>query len=573
MNYVITDKTSLVEIKAKIDELPDRNNFNVECINDDNIPIRLKKLALVIEDDTLMLIEIIKRLGCNSEIKNVIGTNNKESFFEILSKIDTIPVFVSIDFQLYGEKENIFIYSSEIYLKVKKMFPTTPVIGYTNFESSGDPERNPETKQLIELYRSKGDSVFDKGSVKTTSAYNNIVRDKIRISKILAEKHELSKENILLKQEVKSLSTLCKSLPEDSGKPYLIGKSIAMRKVYETMRKIKNTLVRVLILGGRGAGKELIAKAIQEDSHISSMDFRIVNCAELFEDDDKSLSKLFGHVKGAFTGATSDRDGEIALANNGTLFLDEVGELPRKAQELLLRFLQEGTYFPLGSDKVKQANVRIIAATNLPMAELEKKFRKDFLDRINEYPIILPPLNERREDIPLLIDHFISNNEFKKKTFGNSHITFEIKDDAKEYVSNLDFEGNIRELQNFIRQAMIDSMDNNGVINKEIILNLVKKDSARIHLNVDLEDAIEFLNQIESIIKEYLIDKEKVVSSDILPYFLSSKDKKTNINRVYFASKELAPRKNSIEKLYELYPDRWLIIKDKKLNLISKSKN
>lgn len=572
MNYVITDKTGLPEIKRDIDNLPDRGDFNVECIEDDSIPKELKELALVIEDDTRMLIEIIKRLSSNSDIKNIIGTNNKETFFKILSEITIIPTFVSIDFQLIGEKENLYSYSSKIYLKVKELFPTTPVIGYTNFESSGDPERNPETKQLVELYRSGNDSVFDKTSINTPSAYNNIVRDKIRIAKVSAENEKLLKENTLLNQEVKSLSYLYKSLPEDSGKPYLIGKSIVMRHVYESMRKIKNTVVRVLILGGRGAGKELIARAIKEDSPIADMNYRIVNCAELFEDDDKSLSKLFGHVKGAFTGATSDRDGDIALANNGTLFLDEIGELPKKAQELLLRFLQEGTYYPLGSDKVKQAKVRVIAATNLSMEELEKKFRKDFLDRINQYTIVIPPLNERREDIPLLVDYFISNNGFKNETFGNSHINFKIDDDAKEYVSNLDFEGNIRELQNFIRQAMIDSGYNNNTINKEIILNLVKKDKIHIRLDIYLEDTIEFLNRIELIIKEHLIDKEKVNAQDILPYYQSSKDKKTNISRVYFAAKELAPRKQYIEKLYKLYPDKWQTIKDKKLNLISKSK-
>jgi transcriptional regulator with GAF, ATPase, and Fis domain len=210
----------------------------------------------------------------------------------------------------------------------------------------------------------------------------------------------------------------------------------------------------VLILGESGTGKELIARAVHQISNRSKRPLVKVNCATLPAN--LIESELFGHEKGAFTGALEKKIGRFELADGGTIFLDEIGELPVDLQAKLLRVLQEGEFERLGNPRTFKVNVRIIAATNrnLEIAMEKKEFREDLYYRLNVFPIVSPPLRARKEDIPLLVKHFCQKHENKigRKII---HIPARTMDKLMAY----DWPGNVRELENLIERAMILSKD------------------------------------------------------------------------------------------------------------------
>lgn len=216
------------------------------------------------------------------------------------------------------------------------------------------------------------------------------------------------------------------------------------------VEKVADTDSTILVTGESGTGKELIAKAIHYNSSRSGKSFVPINCgaipAELLE------SELFGHVKGAFTGAISNRQGRFELANKGTLFLDEIGDLSPSLQVKLLRVLQEKRFEPVGSAKTIESDVRIVAATNVDLekAVKEGKFREDLYYRLNVIPMVVPPLRDRSDDIPLLLEHFIK----KFNTHKGIHITG-IHPVALDKLLNYSWPGNIRELENFIERVSI----------------------------------------------------------------------------------------------------------------------
>ena len=220
------------------------------------------------------------------------------------------------------------------------------------------------------------------------------------------------------------------------------------------IEEVADTDTNVLILGETGTGKELIARAIHRKSHRREKPLIKVNCAAmpgtLIE------SELFGHEQGAFTGATKKREGRFALADGGTIFLDEIGELPVEIQVKLLRVLQEGEFEPVGSSRTQKVDVRVIAATNreLKQATQEGKFREDLYYRLNVFPIEVPPLRERGEDIGLLASTFA--NKFAKR-MGRS-IELLSKDCARR-LKAYSWPGNVRELQNVIERAVITARD------------------------------------------------------------------------------------------------------------------
>jgi len=239
----------------------------------------------------------------------------------------------------------------------------------------------------------------------------------------------------------------------------LIGASSAMGTVFEQVKLIAASEISVLIQGESGTGKELIAKEIHRSSSRKNKPFIVVNCsalpANLVE------SELFGHEKGAFTGAIEKRTGKFELADNGTIFLDEIGELPLDMQVKFLRVLQEREIESIGG-RLKKINVRVIAATNRKLDEeiAQGNFRIDLYYRLNVFPITLPPLKERRSDIPLLVDHFINKyrDQTEKKISG-------VTDDALKMLLNYDWPGNVRELENVIFRSMLVSSE--PLIDKE----------------------------------------------------------------------------------------------------------
>lgn len=226
----------------------------------------------------------------------------------------------------------------------------------------------------------------------------------------------------------------------------IIGRSRALLEVLDTVRRVAPTQASVLITGESGTGKEMVAEALHRMSRRRGKPFVKVNLggmsASLFE------SEMFGYRKGAFTGADADRQGRFAAADGGTIFLDEIGEVPPAQQVKLLRVLQEQTFEPLGDSRPHKVDVRVVCATNanLPLMVREHTFREDLLYRINLIQVHLPPLRERREDIPLLVRHFAD-----KLGFGHATIT----SDAMDWLASLPYPGNIRELKNLVERTLL----------------------------------------------------------------------------------------------------------------------
>jgi transcriptional regulator with GAF, ATPase, and Fis domain len=237
----------------------------------------------------------------------------------------------------------------------------------------------------------------------------------------------------------------------------MIGESSGMLKVFELISKVASTNSTVLIRGESGTGKELVARAIHMNSPRASKPFVAINCSALPEF--LLESELFGHEKGAFTGAISQKKGKLEVAEGGTVFLDEIGEIPTSVQVKLLRILQEHEFDRVGGTRPIKTDVRFVAATNknLEQAILEGSFRKDLFYRLNVVTIDLPPLRERREDIPLLTTYFAKKfcQESKKHPIG-------IASETRAWLNNYDWPGNVRELQNVIERAIV--LTSNDVI-------------------------------------------------------------------------------------------------------------
>ncbi len=261
----------------------------------------------------------------------------------------------------------------------------------------------------------------------------------IRIKRLFEFK-DLVAENIALRKRISS----------ETGYVNLIGESKQIKKVFDIIEQVAQTNSNVLITGKSGTGKELVAKAIHQKSNRKENVFLPINCGAIAEN--LIESELFGHKKGAFTGATEDKIGLFKAADGGTLFLDEIGELPLNLQVKLLRALEDKEFYPVGSVKPVSSNVRIIAATNQNLFEKAQngEFREDLYYRLNVVEINLPPLNERKEDIPLLVNHFIEkySKEMGKKVIG-------INNDALRLLINHNWRGGVRELENVIERAII----------------------------------------------------------------------------------------------------------------------
>jgi formate hydrogenlyase transcriptional activator len=239
------------------------------------------------------------------------------------------------------------------------------------------------------------------------------------------------------------------SKPGAAGAIEIVGRSLAFQQVLNLVRMVGNSDCVTLIQGETGTGKEVIARAIHESSRRQGP-FVALNCATipgpLLE------SELFGHERGAFTGACAQTKGRFQLADRGTLFLDEIGDLPLELQPKLLRALQEQEFERVGSSQIIRVNVRVVAAANQNLAQLvaAKQFRADLYYRLDVIPICLPPLRERVEDIPLLVEHFVQKYSARFKRPIDL-----IPDEVMEVLKTHDWSGNIRELQNFIERALV----------------------------------------------------------------------------------------------------------------------
>jgi transcriptional regulator with GAF, ATPase, and Fis domain len=268
----------------------------------------------------------------------------------------------------------------------------------------------------------------------------------------IAHTRSLDEIRRLTEKLVRENQTLKEEIQDTQQYDDMVGQSDALRAIIRQIEVVAPTDASVLILGESGTGKELVARAIHSRGSRKDQPLVRVNCAsipkELYE------SEFFGHVRGAFTGAVKDRDGRFAAANGGTMFLDEVGEIPLELQSKLLRVLQEGTYERVGEEKTRKVNVRIIAATN---RDLEKeaaagRFRQDLFYRLNVFPMTVPPLRKRPADIAPLAQHFLTQAGRKFNRSG-----LRVSSTALAQLNNYDWPGNVRELQNIVEHAVITS--------------------------------------------------------------------------------------------------------------------
>ena len=290
-----------------------------------------------------------------------------------------------------------------------------------------------------------GDTVAFKEDLRLLSIISLMIGQAVRLrQQMRMERNQLLEENIQLKEQLK-----------DRFRPAnIIGKSNAMQAVYDLIAQVCKSNTSVLIWGESGTGKELVANAIHYNSLRASKPFIKVNCAALPET--VIESELFGHEKGSFTGAIGQRKGRFELAHGGSIFLDEVGDLSPATQIKLLRVLQEKEFERVGGITTIKTDVRIIAATNRNLEKLveEEKFREDLYYRLNVFPIYMPPLRERKTDVPLLADYFVG-----KYSKANHKNICRISTPAIDMLMSYHWPGNVRELENCIERAVILSND------------------------------------------------------------------------------------------------------------------
>ena len=327
----------------------------------------------------------------------------------------------------------------------------------------------------------------------------------------LDELQKLIKKALESKQNLKNKT----KIRNESEKQLIVGRSPAMQDLYKSIARLSQNDLTVMIYGESGTGKELVAKALHKYSTRSEKPFIALNMAAI--PNDLIESELFGHEKGSFTGAHQKSDGKFKLAEKGTLFLDEIGDMPIDAQTRLLRVLQEGEFTPIGGKEKIQADTRIIAATHKNLSNLIEKgeFREDLFYRLNVVPISIPPLRERKEDIPELVNHFLDkakDQQLEPKKFTTE--SFQI-------LEKYQWPGNVRELENFILKLCALYTDEN-IMNDDLaeeILNLQKLDQQM--LDTD--------NQFSKILENYLsrnINKiNKEYQGDVYNYFVTELEK------------------------------------------------
>ena len=327
----------------------------------------------------------------------------------------------------------------------------------------------------------------------------------------LDELQKLIKKALESKQNLKNKT----KIRNESEKQLIVGRSPAMQDLYKSIARLSQNDLTVMIYGESGTGKELVAKALHKYSTRSEKPFIAINMAAI--PNDLIESELFGHEKGSFTGAHQKSDGKFKLAEKGTLFLDEIGDMPIDAQTRLLRVLQEGEFTPIGGKEKIQADTRIIAATHKNLSNLIEKgeFREDLFYRLNVVPISIPPLRERKEDIPELVNHFLDkakDQQLEPKKFTTE--SFQI-------LEKYQWPGNVRELENFILKLCALYTDEN-IMNDDLaeeILNLQKLD----------QQMLDTENQFSKILENYLsrnINKiNKEYQGDVYNYFVTELEK------------------------------------------------
>jgi transcriptional regulator with PAS, ATPase and Fis domain len=307
------------------------------------------------------------------------------------------------------------------------------------------------------------------------------------------KKSDITDDFSQINQVFESVASILSNVEARELFPHIIGSSAAMRNIFTQIVKVAPTDSTVLITGESGTGKELIASSIFKHSQRKDKPFVTINCVAIPEG--LLESELFGHEKGSFTGATARKIGKFELADGGTVFLDEIGDMPLSIQAKVLRALQEKEFQRVGGTKPIHVDIRVIAATNKDLSQLikEGKFREDLYFRLNVFSIVLPPLRERREDISILADHFLKNSQKQAK----------LSTAALQVLIGHNWSGNIRELKNVLERASI--MSEEGVIDAshlpEEIRQGINASASSSRENLPLDDRIN------------LMEKEMIISA------------------------------------------------------------
>ena len=370
------------------------------------------KTRILVVDDERSMREMLSILLEREGYEAVEAKNGQEALQ--LFETSLFDLVIS-DIQMPG------INGIELLSRIKALAPEVPVLMITAFSTA---------EQAVDAIKLGAFHYF-------TKPFNN---DEIRaLVRNALEKRDLKQENILLKKDAQAKDGFCG----------IIGKSPRMRELFSMIQKVAGSLSSVLIMGESGTGKELAARAIHSSSARRSKPFVAVNCGAIPET--LIESELFGHKKGAFTGAVADRPGLFEQADGGTLFLDEIGELPLLLQTKLLRVLQEREFRRVGDSVIRKSDVRVLTASNRDLQEqvAAGSFREDLFYRINVVQIIMPPLRDRIEDIPLLVEHFF------QKYCDQGHAGDTITPAALKQLMNYPFPGNIRELENVVERSLI----------------------------------------------------------------------------------------------------------------------
>ena len=451
----------------------------------------MKKQKILIVDDEQSLVYVLKKL---LEDEFIIDTaSDGEEALSYIKKNEYFAIFLDIRIPKINGME---------------------VLAYT---------RKLDTKPNVIIMTAQNTMVNAIDAMKQ-GAYDYITKP-FELEEILGIIEKIKKnENLANKKLEKS---------EDFLDTLLVGKSKTMQEVFKTIGKLSHNNITVLILGESGTGKELVARAIHLNSVRSDKPFIVVNTpsvpSELLE------SELFGHEKGSYTGANEKKEGKFISANGGTIFLDEIGDMPLNLQAKLLRVIQEKEVEPVGSNKPAKIDVRIIAATNKNLKSMIKnaKFREDLYYRLNVIEITLPPLRERKSDIPILADFFI------KKFSEELNIPEKrLSADALSFLQSYNFPGNIRELENAIRRCMV--MSPSSILNSEDFIEILSNDEN----NLIIDD--KSLKYKKTEINSF----EDIIRHKIKNY--AEKVKDTEINDVYKSIMGLT-EKIIIEEILNLY--------------------
>jgi two-component system response regulator PilR (NtrC family) len=420
--------------------------------------------TLLVVDDEKSMCDFLE-IMLKKEGYEVTCTTSGEKAFDLLD--NNLFSMVLTDIRMPG------VDGFQVLRKVKETSPDTAVIMITAY---GSPEG--------------AVTAMKEGAYDYITKPFRIEEVKLTIRKAL-ERNALLEENVRLRQAVQDRFNFWN----------LIGKSSKMQQVYELVEKVSQTKANVMITGESGTGKELVAKAIHYNSPRKGKAFVPINCGAIPEN--LLESELFGHIKGSFTGAVTNKRGLLEVADGGTLFLDEVGELPLSLQVKLLRVIQEREFKRVGGTEDIKVDVRVVSATN---QNLEKRlhegtFREDLFYRLNVIQINLPPLRERKEDIPLLSEHFV-----KKYALEDSNEPYKIAPEAFRLLLGYEFPGNVRELENMVERAI--TLESSNMVTEQSIRSYINERTISKTAPPSLEipeDGMDLNQVVEDLEKAFII--------------------------------------------------------------------